>query len=91
MIGLSLTASVVQQTLRTQLRQQLKSSKGADQIAKKVRESLEYINTLEPETREIVRKCYGSAMRNGFSLILGIVSLSLLSSCESKGPLEIRM
>lgn len=80
-LGLSLTASIVQQTLRNRLRDELKDGKGADQIGRKVRQSLEYIRTLDPETRKIVRKCYEVAIQNGFSLILGIICFSLLSSC----------
>lgn len=81
-LGLSLSASIVQQTLRNHLRDKLNDSKGADEIVKNVRQSLEYINTLDPETRKLVRKCYEVAITNGFSLVLGITCLSLLSSCE---------
>lgn len=81
-LGLSLTASIVQQTLRNRLRDELKDGKGADKIVKKVRQSLEYIHTLDPETRKIVRKCYEIAIKNGFSWVLGVICLSLLSSCE---------
>lgn len=81
MVGLSLSATVVQQSLRTQLRAQLSYGGEADRIAQKVRESLEYIKTLEPETRDIVRGCYEIATRNGFTFILGVVSLATLSSC----------
>ena len=82
-IGLSLSATVIQQTLRTQLRRQLKSGKDADRIIRKVRENLEYIKALEPETRDIVRHCYGAAIRNGLGFMLGAVSLAMLSSCMS--------
>ena len=81
-IGLSLSATVVQQSLRTQLRDRLKSGKDADDIVKRVRESLDYVKSLEPETREIVRQCYGTSTRNGFCLMLVIVSFAMLSSCE---------
>ncbi len=80
-VGLSLSATVVQQSLRNQLRDQLKSGKDAENIVKRVRESLDYIRTLEPEVRETVRQCYGNATRNGFYLMLGIVFFAMLSSC----------
>ena len=80
-VGLSLSAAVVQQSLRNQLRERLKSGKDAEDIVKKVRESLDYIRTLDPEVREIVRQCYGSATRHGFGLMLGIVFFAMLSSC----------
>lgn len=81
-VGLSSSATVVQQSLRMQLSNQLKSDKDAANIVKKVRESLEYLDKLDPATREIVRACYGAATRAGFSLMLGIVFFAALSSCE---------
>lgn len=81
-VGLSVSATVVQQSLRIQLRDRLKSGKDADHIVDKVRQSLDYIKTLDPEVRDIVRQCYGSATRAGFDLILGIVACAMLSSCE---------
>ena len=81
-VGLSLSATVVQQSLRTQLRTRLESSKDADLIVKRVRESLDYIKTLEPGVRETVRQCYGSATRAGFGLMVGIVACAMLSSCK---------
>ncbi|MCJ1464315.1 hypothetical protein MMC07_002928 [Pseudocyphellaria aurata] len=79
-VGLSLSATVVQQSLRTQLRRRLSHDEDADQIIQKVRESLEYIKTLKPETRKAVRVCYEIATRNGFGFMLGVVSLAMLSS-----------
>ena len=81
-IGLSLSATVVQQSLRMQLRDRLKSGKDAEEIVKSVRESLDYIKTLEPDVREIVRQCYGTATRAGFGLMLGIVAFAMFSSCK---------
>jgi len=81
-VGLSISATVVQQSLKTQLTEGLRSGKDAEQIAMRVRESLDYVNTLEPRAREIVRQCYGAATRNGFSLMLGLVAFAMLASCE---------
>ncbi|MCJ1373392.1 hypothetical protein MMC20_004620 [Loxospora ochrophaea] len=69
-VGLSLSATVVQQSLRVQLRNRLGSGKDADRIVQGVRESLEYIKTLNPEIAEIVRQCYGSATTAGFGFML---------------------
>jgi hypothetical protein len=55
-VSWSLTVS--QQALRTQLRARLDSECDADEIIKRVRQSLDFIEQLEPQTREIVRKCY---------------------------------
>src|SRR6202035_5858124 len=54
-IGLSISATVVQQSLRTQLRARLNDGDQADKIVERVRQSLDYINKLDPVTREIVR------------------------------------
>lgn len=81
-VGLSLSATVVQQSLRIQLRDRLKSGKDAEHIVNRVRQSLDYIKTLDPEAREIVRQCYGTATRAGFALMLGIVACAMLSSCR---------
>lgn len=85
-IGLSLSATVVQQSLRSQLRSRLSPGEDADRIIREVRQSLEYIKTLEPETRVIVRGCYEIAIRNGFGFILAVVSLAMLSSCALRNP-----
>lgn len=79
-VGLSVSATVVQQSLRMQLQERLKSSADAEDIVKRVRESLDYLKLLDPTTREIVRQCYGTATRAGFGLMLGIVSFAALSS-----------
>lgn len=81
MVGLSLSATVVQQSLRTQLRGRLGHDGDADQIVQKVRESLEFIKTLEPGTRGVVRGCYRIATTTGFGFMLGVASLAMLSSC----------
>ena len=81
-VGLSLSATVVQQSLRTQLRDRLSSGKDADKIVQRVRESLDYVKTLEPHIQEIVRRCYGAATRDGFTLMLCIAFFAMLSSCK---------
>ena len=80
-VGLSLSATVVQQSLRNQLGEKL-GGKDAEEVVRRVRESLDFIRGLEPEVREVVRACYGAATRQGFGLMLGIVSFAMLSSCE---------
>ncbi|CAD6593456.1 MAG: hypothetical protein ASARMPREDX12_007212 [Alectoria sarmentosa] len=77
---LSLTASVVQQSLRDQLRERLNSEKDAEEIVKRVRESLDYVKTLKPAVREAVRQCYANSTRNGFGFILGTACCAMLAS-----------
>ncbi|KAI9682042.1 MAG: hypothetical protein M1817_000096 [Caeruleum heppii] len=80
-VGVSLTASVVQQFLRAHLRDALGGNGAeADEIVQKVRRSLDYIQTLEPGVRELVRDCYESATRAGLVLNLGLVSGAMFSA-----------
>ena len=85
-VVLSLTSSVVQQSLRHQLRAHLNSGKDAEEIVKKARDSLDYIKTLEPAVREAVRQCFAISIRNGFAFGLGIACCAILASCKSKLP-----
>ena len=81
-VGLSLSATVVQQTLRNQLRDRLGSGKEADNIIQKVRQSLDYIRALDPDTQEIVKKCYSNSTRAGFSFLIGVAAFAAISSCK---------
>ena len=82
-VGISLVATVVQQSLRYQLQEKLQSENDAAEIVRRVRESLAYLKTLDSKTQEIVRLCYGHATTAGFGLMLGIVSFAAASSCKS--------
>lgn len=79
-IGISLSSTVVQQSLRNCLLRGLGSGQEADQIVRRVRRSLDYIRTLEPEFADVVRNCYGHAVRDGFALMIGIVFFAMASS-----------
>lgn len=80
---LALSASVIQQSLRSQLQEQLSSGKDADEIVRRVRESLDYVKTLNPTVQEAVRQCYASSTRNGFVFMFGIACCGMVSSCKS--------
>ncbi|KAL9593502.1 MAG: hypothetical protein Q9179_005848 [Wetmoreana sp. 5 TL-2023] len=79
-VGLSLSATVVQQSLRNQLQDRLNSGKDADKIVQRVRQSLDYIRTLPPDVKQVVRECYSNATRDGFGLMLGFVFFSMLTA-----------
>jgi predicted MFS family arabinose efflux permease len=79
-IGVSLGSTVIQQSLRNYLIRGLGSGKEADEIVQRVRRSLDYIKTLNPEIREVVQRCYGHAARDGFALMIGIAFFALVSS-----------
>ena len=82
-VVLSLAASVVQQSLRDQLQEHFNNGKDVGEIVKRIRESLEYVKTLEPAKQDVVRQCYGTSTRNGFIFVLGIAFCAMLSSCKS--------
>ncbi len=79
-LGLSVSSTVVQQSLRTHLRAALSSGKEADKIIEHARQSLDYIKTLDPATRELVRHSYGAATRAGFFLNACIVAGAAISA-----------
>lgn len=81
-VGLSVSATVVQQVLRNQLRENLKNGNAADDIVRKVRESLEYIKELDPDVQAIVRECYANATRATFMVGVFIVACAAISSCK---------
>jgi hypothetical protein len=80
-------SSVVQQSLKTQLRDRLNGGKDVDEIVRRVRESLDYIKTLEPAVAAVVRQCYGEATRAAFACMAGIVTCAMISSCEFPGQM----
>lgn len=80
MIGLSLSSTVVQQVLRSRLRYALRDSKDIDRIVDGVRQSLDFIKTLDPAVGKIVRSCYGWATNKGFTFLVGTVFFALVSS-----------
>ena len=79
-VGVSIAATVVQQSLRTQLKNSLSSGHKADKIVERVRQSLDYIKELEPHTRDIVRHCYQKATNTSFGLSIVVVCGALISS-----------
>ncbi|KAI4203496.1 MAG: hypothetical protein LQ350_001834 [Teloschistes chrysophthalmus] len=81
-VGLSLSATIVQQSLRSQLENRLNNTEDAQEIVQRVRQSLDYIKTLPPDVKDIVRACYSNSTRDGFALMLGIVFFSMLSACR---------
>lgn len=81
-VGLSLSATVIQQKLREALREAL-SGHGrhdADEVERGVRRSLAYIRSLDPELRRLVRRCYGRAVRNGYGLMIAIALGAMVSA-----------
>ena len=79
-MGVSLSATVGNQVLRTQLAKSLRNGKDAVELEERVRESLSYIQELEPGIRAIVRQCYARSVQAAFSLQIGLVFGAFLSA-----------
>ncbi|KAL3494914.1 major facilitator superfamily domain-containing protein [Aspergillus germanicus] len=79
-IGLALSSTVVQQVLRGRLREALRDSKDIDRIVDGVRQSLDFIKTLDPDVAKTVRDCYGWATNKGFGFLIGVVFFAFVSS-----------
>lgn len=71
---------MVQQLLRSRLRDALRNSKDIDRIVDGVRQSLAFIKTLDPAVARVVRGCYGWATNKGFAFMVAIVFFALVSS-----------
>lgn len=70
-VGVSFGSTLVQETIRTYLRGNL-SGRDVEEIILRVRESLSYVETLDPETRAVVKGAYAQAVQVslGFSVAM---------------------
>ena len=84
-IGISLSAAVIQHVLRGQVYHALRDHLDVETILRQVRTSLEYIDTLDPQAQGIIRDCYEQATRWSFVLdlimVAGAIGLGVLI-CE---------
>lgn len=71
-VGISMCATAFNQTLRKTLEAALGGDKDASEIAERVRSSLAYFRSLEPELKEIVRKCYSQSTRAALAVSLSL-------------------
>ncbi|KAF2454279.1 major facilitator superfamily protein [Lineolata rhizophorae] len=78
--GVSLSATVANQVLRTSLHGALESNGDAERIAEGVRQSLEFVKTLEPALRELVKECYARSTRAAFGLETAVVAGAAVSA-----------
>lgn len=79
-MGVSLCATAANSALRAALTKELGDGDNAERIARKVRQSLEFVKTLEPEIAEIVRRCYGKSTQAAFTVGLILVCGSAVSA-----------
>ncbi|KAK1817949.1 hypothetical protein LTR12_007701 [Friedmanniomyces endolithicus] len=82
--GVSMSATVANQALRTSLAAELPSlgfsQSKAIEIAEKVRQSLAYLKELEPEVRAVVSQCYEKSTSAAFALQIGLVAGAAISA-----------
>ena len=69
---------MIQQSLRTGLRSALHDFEDIDKIVDNVRQSLDYVRTLEPYLKHLVRECYGQAISQGFGSMIVLAFFALL-------------
>ena len=83
-LGVSMSATVANQALRTSLASELPkvglSERKALQIADRVRESLAYLRRLEPNVRAVVAECYAHSTTAAFTLQIGLVAGAAVSA-----------
>ncbi|KAK6216173.1 hypothetical protein LQW54_003747 [Pestalotiopsis sp. IQ-011] len=77
-IGISVSTAVLQQVLKTELAERLGG--GADEIADRVRESLDYIRELPVDVAAVVRDCYAIATSWACIPAIVFIVLCLISS-----------
>ncbi|KDR66619.1 hypothetical protein GALMADRAFT_232467 [Galerina marginata CBS 339.88] len=89
-VGLSIGSTLIQTTLRSALQRKL-SGGDVEEIIKNVRESLKYLDKLDPTTRAAVRGSYEEAIHVTFWFSVAMAACGLLSSLFIKEkPLATR-
>ncbi|KAK2467206.1 hypothetical protein APHAL10511_000755 [Amanita phalloides] len=78
-IGIAVGSTLVQNTLRYLLYERL-SGDGAEEIVKRVRQSLHYLNQLDPITKGIVIQSYEDAIQVNFLFSVTLAALAAASS-----------
>ncbi|KAJ2912592.1 hypothetical protein MD484_g7815, partial [Candolleomyces efflorescens] len=78
-VGISTGSTIVQMSLRSTLIKRL-SGQDVEEIVRRVRESLSYLEELEPATRAIVRSSYETAIQSAFWFSVFVAILCFISS-----------
>lgn len=78
-IGLSIGSTLVQMSLQSTLRHTIQG-KDADEIARRVRKSLAYLNELDVETRATVRAAYATAIHSTQILSMALTFTAIVVS-----------
>ncbi len=75
-------STFLQQVLKSSLAIRLHGSAEIDEIVKRVRESLDYIKSLDPDMQVIVRLAYDDALQRAFMLMVGFMLAAFGFSCK---------
>ncbi|KAF5383061.1 hypothetical protein D9615_004820 [Tricholomella constricta] len=78
-VGVSVGSTIVQETLRTYLRRNL-TGQDVEEIILRVRESLSYMDQLDPATQTIVRGGYAQAVQVTLSFSVAMAACAFISS-----------
>jgi len=67
-VGVSLSTALVQESLRRTLRAKLPADSGTDiaELVRRIRESLDYVDQLDPATQVVVRASYEKSLLMAF-------------------------
>ncbi|KAH6908827.1 membrane transporter [Coprinopsis sp. MPI-PUGE-AT-0042] len=79
-VGLSAASMITQMALKSALRERLAGGQDVDEIVRRVRESLDYLNELDEVTRGIVRGSYETAIQTALYFAITVGTLALVSS-----------
>lgn len=70
----------MQQYLRVHLAKAIGDGHNVDEIVEQIRQSLDYIEHLDPAMRTTVRACYGKAVNLGFGSTISLALIELLAA-----------
>jgi len=75
-VGISGSTALVQASLKRSLSKKL-VGENIDELVRRIRESLDYVNTLDPNTQIIVRMSYEKALRQAFvfSIVFSVITV----------------
>lgn len=76
--GISISTSIIQETLRSKLKEALGSGEEAAAIERGVRQSLGFIRELDPTTQKLVLRIYGEAIRYAYVFMTGMAVCALV-------------
>ncbi|TFK22998.1 member of the major facilitator superfamily [Coprinopsis marcescibilis] len=79
-VGLSVGSTLVQTTLKSTLRERLSGGNDVNEIVRRVRESLAYLDELDDVTQAIVRGSYANAIQNTFWFSVWVAAACLVAS-----------